>query len=355
VLRPVAPARGLMELGGADGFRYSARLTGSNGSTVDLPVVTAESRGREDERLMVQGLGGKGTTDLVVMNLGATATSCTASVTRTDGSYAIEPVEISILPLSHLVLANLLRGHSDLADAWAEVSCSNEFYAYAQISDVANGQLAITGPSRSSDTLASLFEKGNIAPSVMCSENRTICDFPGLVHTSSKAKPNIFLGMTPPVDTYKIMRAHVEVLVTGWNKTNVRGAHGALYVIVNKNKILLGSIFMRGPSGNNVTLRHGVCPGGCNKSKVERGLVAELGTTYYIDYEYNTSTKTTNMRVTHNNQLVAQIQDKPNVNNIFIHPGDKVVIGLSNPFVNSREEPASLGWQYSNLRVEFFR
>ena len=357
VLRPQAGDRGLLELSGAYGLHYSARLVGSNGSGVELPVITAEIMGGEDEVLVVQGLQGAGSriTDLVVMNLGQTSADCSASVVRTDGSNALEPMEVSLLPLSHLVFANLFRGlPSGITDARAEVTCSNEFYAYALTADRTTGALTLANPSQSSDSLDAVFEELSKAETV-CSSGKTVCSMPGQVHIATRATPTRAISMTPPAGTYKSMRGHVEVKVDGWNPINVQGAHGTLYVVINKNKYLLGSVFLRGPGKNNVTLRHGVCPGGCAKSKVERPLVAEQGTTYIFDYVYNVGTKITDLRVTHNGKLIAQIQDKPNVNNIFINTGDKVVIGLSNPGVRTRPEPASLGWTYSNLKVEFFR
>lgn len=355
ILRPAAAARGVMELSGAPGITYNARLVGSNGSSVELPVITEAARGRENGNLIVQGLSGVGSTDLVVMNLGATAATCSASLVRADGGYAIEPVEISLLPLSHLVFANLLRDFPGLSEARAEVSCSNEFYVYALRSDAATGQVAISGPSSPSDDLTSVFESLVITPAYNCAPGKAVCEQLGVVHTPTKAKTALFIGMTPPVDTYKILRAHVEVQVTGFNPINQGGAHGVLWLIINNNKKLIGSIFLRGAGKNNVTLRHGVCPGVCNKTKVEKGFPLTLGSTYVFDYEYNTTTRKANMRMSLNNQLVAQIEDRTEVNNLFINPGDLVVIGLSNPDPRSRVEPPSLGWVYSNLRVEFLK
>ncbi|HXT20902.1 MAG TPA: hypothetical protein VN923_09145, partial [Thermoanaerobaculia bacterium] len=60
------------------------------------------------------------------------------------------------------------------------------------------------------------------------------------------------------------------------------------------------------------------------------------------------------LEVRHNGELVASLNDKPMRKVIEVVPGDKVVIGLSNPFCDSKEEPCSLGWKYSNMRIELF-
>ena len=341
-LRP-NPVPGLLALGGSQGFLD--RRAG-------LPAITVDTMGREDQVLAIRGLEGQ-STELVVMNLGRTGASCAVALVRADGSGTAEPMTVSLLPLSRLVLAGVLeRMPAGTGGVRAEVTCSSDFYAYAQSVDQETGEMRIAGPSQPTDMLEAAFEKAFKAAST-CSSGRMVCSRTGLVHTSSKNNPTLSLSMTPPAGAYRSMRAKVDVLVNGWNPVNPRGAHGVMYLAVNKNYNLLGSVFLRGPGGNRVTLRHGFCDGAACKTKVEKPLDAEEGTIYVFDYDYNPGRGTTNLRVTHKGKLVAQIQDKPNVRQFNIKKNDKVVIGLSNPFVNLRPEPASLSWRYLNLRVEF--
>ncbi|HEV8579874.1 MAG TPA: hypothetical protein VGX68_12430 [Thermoanaerobaculia bacterium] len=359
VLRPEAGVRGMLELDGEPGLRFSARLVGTDGGRVELPVITAETAFEADEMAVIQDLEGSSsrTTHMVLVNLGETAASCSASVLRADGSYAIEPVEITVAPLSHLLFADILKGLGRISEARVEVTCSNDFYAYALIADAATGRLSVVGPSQPSESLSEMSEAALTKAAAACSNGATLCTklLGPETFTATKSNPTLALTMTPPEYAYSSMVAHVEVQVNGWNPRNVHGAHGVLYVIVNRNKSLIGNVFLRGPGKNNVTLRHGICPQGCNKTKVERGIPIELGATYIFDYLYDPVHKTTDLRVTLKGQLIARIQDKPNVNKIHIENGDKVIIGLSNPFPTSKEEPSSLGWKYSNLRVEFIK
>ncbi|HKI02377.1 MAG TPA: hypothetical protein VKK31_10375 [Thermoanaerobaculia bacterium] len=356
-LRPSPGARGLLELDAPEGLQYSASLvsTDGRGFRTDLPVIDSDSLTQANETLVVEGLEGSSskTTDVVLVNLGDTAATCSASVLRADGNYAIDPVEISLSPLSHLVFANIFRSMADdIADANLEVNCSNDFYAYAQTADAATGRLTIVEPFALANVVA--MEK-MLKAAGPCSAGSMLCNMPNQVHTATKANPTRALTMTPPVGTYSSILGHVEVTVTGWNKANLRGAHGVLYLVINRNKYQLASIFLRGPGKNNVTVRHGVCAGGCNKAKIEKGVPVQLGETYVFDYVYDAARKNILMRMTHRGELVAVITDKPNISRIQVKSGDKVVIGLSNPDVNSREEPSSIGWTYSNLRVELFR
>lgn len=344
-LRP-NPVPGLLALGGSQGFLD--RRAG-------LPAITSETMGREDQVLVVRSPEGSGSrsTDLVVMNLGQTGATCAVSLIRADGSDAAEPRAVSLLPLSRLVFADVFKGRSgDTGPARAEVTCSSDFYAYAQTVDRETGGMTITGPSQPVDTLEAAFDKAFKAAAT-CSSGRMVCNKEGLVHTSTKKIPTLALSMTPPAGTYRSMRARVDVLVNGWNPVNPRGAHGVMYLAVNKNYNLLGSVFLRGPGSNRVTLRHGFCRTAACKTKVEKPLNTEEGNRYAFDYEYNPGRGFTNLKVFHKGQLVAQIQDKPNVNHFAIKNRDEVLIGLSNPSVNLRPEPASLSWRYLNLRVEF--
>lgn len=348
------PAPGLLELGGSRGLLGPARLAGPR---ADLPAITSETMGREDQVLVIQGLerAGSRSTALVVMNLGQTGASCAVSLIRVDGSDAIEPMTVALLPYARFTFTDIFKHLSGVTgEVRAEVTCSSDFYAYAQTVDRETGETTVTGPSQPVDTLEAAFDKAFKA-AALCSSGRTVCNREGLVHTSTRKTPTLALSMSPPAGTYRSMKAHVEVVVNGWNEINPRGAHGVMYLAINKNYNLLGSIFLRGPSSNRVTLRHGFCRTAACKTKVEEPLNTEEGTRYVFDYEYNPGRGTTNLRVMHKGQLVAQIQDKPNVKHFTIKKRDEVVIGLSNPSVNLRPEPASINWRYSNLRVEFFQ
>src|SRR4029077_15251325 len=128
-------------------------------------------------------------------------------------------------------------------------------------------------PSEPSDDLPQLGEAFDKVVAVPCSDGIMLCNKPLTEpYIVSKTNPSLALTMTPPVGAYSAMVAHVDVQVTGWNPRNVHGAHGVLYVVITRSKCLLGTIFLRGPGKNNVSLLHGVCPQGCQKSKVEKGI-----------------------------------------------------------------------------------
>jgi len=362
LLTPEAGQGRLLSLSGSPALRYSARLIGgadAAGRGVELPVITGESLSSAEDMLLVQGLDSIGSriTDLVVVNLGERAGTCSAILQRADGSEIGNRFDVSLAPMAYKVLADVLAGQGEISEARATVSCSNDFYAYAHVRDRDGGRVAILSPASWSDVLfGSIDGMEKIAGLCAAGTASTVCTYAG-PFTPTKPNPNttLAISMFPPAGLYKSLTAHVEVKVTGWNPKNTKGAHGVIYIAVNKNKRLLANVFLRGTGSNYVYMRHGDCPAGCFKAKVGKALSAQIGSTYVFDYVYNANTQKIHLDVRLNGQIVAQLDDKPMRRVIEIVPKDRVIIGLSNPFCDSKEEPCSLGWQYSNVRVELFK
>jgi translation initiation factor IF-1 len=354
VLRPSSNTRGLLELNGPGGFQYSARLVGTGnaaGLGVELPVITSNSIGSPDGELVLQGLrsAGSRTTDLVLVNLGHNAASCTVNVVRADGTLAFPAATLSLLPLSHRFFPNIFGAFPEgVADARAEVTCTNSFFAYAQMTDSATGEFAIVTPSGASDS--NLTVPGEVT-GLSCTAGTVCYTFPGLVHHSTNSNPDHTIVLTPPLAAYSSVKVRLDVTIGPWNQPT-RAAHGILYFIRNRNKDMYANIFLRGPGGDNVTLRHGFEQAHGDKAKIEKGFKAQPGETYTFEYEFNPVQKRIFLTISQDGQVVASLSGQPNVRRVHIEQGDKVIIGLSNPGITP-VEPASIGWRYQNLKVEF--
>ncbi|HKI02096.1 MAG TPA: hypothetical protein VKK31_08955 [Thermoanaerobaculia bacterium] len=358
VLKPPATARGLLELSSLVGVHYSARLVGTGATAslgVELPVISSETMGRANERLVVQGLKSLGTrtADLVVVNLGKTQASCLARVLRADGTLAFPEAPLTLLPLSHRLFANIFSGvPAGIADARAEVTCNTDFYVYAHMTDTATGEFAVATPSESSASLLTL--PGGTPTGLECSAGTACYVFPGLVHASTVATPDRAITLAPPAATYSAVKVHLEVTVGPWNPVAVTGAHGILYFVKNRNRDMFGNLFLRGPVTNQLTLRHGFNQAHVDKARIDQSLAAQAGETYVIDYVYDTARRVITLKATRDGVLVVDLVGTPNINQISILATDKINLGLSNPGTNPTIEPASIGWRYSNLKVEFF-
>jgi hypothetical protein len=361
VLKPVSGVRGLLELNGPPGLQYSARLVsvgtgGLLGLGVDLPVITSENMVPADGIMVLQGLKSSTTkaTDVAIINLGKAVSSCTIKVLRADGTPAFANATISVPALSHSYFTNIFGSVlGGVVDARAEVTCSKDFYAYAQMSDSATGEVAIVTPAGSSSS--SLTIPGDPVTGLSCAPAGTICYlFPGLVHLSSQATPARSLFVDPPVGTYSSVKLHFEVTMAGEFTPPASAAHGILYFVKNKNRDMFANIFLRGPGKDSLTLRHGFDQAHVEKAKLERPFIAQPNETYTFDYDYNPGARILSLRVSRAGQLLFELTDKPNVNRILIQAGDKIIIGLGNPGTSPDVEPPSYGWTWSNFKIEFY-
>lgn len=357
VLKPPAAFRGLLEMSGPLEFQFAARLvsTGSQGSLgVELPVISSETMAEADDFQIVQGLrsGGTRKVDFVVVNLAKTASTCTLTTLRADGTAPFAAATITVQPLSHRMFLDIFGSvEGGVTDARVVGTCTTGFYLYAQMTDSATGELAIASPTATGES--SLVAPGEEPTGLQCATGSVCYVFPGLVHQATRLDPDHYVTLTPPLAPYSSVKIHLEVEHGGWN-TPSSGGHGCLYAIVNNNKDMLAYVFLAGPNKNKLILRHGLNQTHGEKAKLERPYVANAGDVLVLDYEFNPVAGRLELVVSNKaGQVLEQLVGKPNVNRVHIEAGDRFIIGLSNPG-NNPVEPASLNWKYSNLKVEFF-
>jgi hypothetical protein len=355
ILKPDGTARGLLELDAPDGVEYSARLvsTGSAaGLGVELPVITSDNIGHAGKKLVVQNLDGSAAvkTSVVMVNLSQAKAACSARVYQASGTatnLAIQSMPFEAL--SHVSFTNVFAALGDIADARVEVSCTGDFYAYAQLTNETTGEFAVSGPSGGSDSALSV--PGDNA-ALTCAPGAWCHTVPGLVHQSTGANPDHSIVLSPPVFAYSKVRLHLEVELNGF-AAPASGAHGVAYFIRDGNKDMYANIFLRGGGKNDITLRHGFNQTHGQKAKIQQGISIQDGGRYHFDYLFDPVAKLITLTVSLNGQVVTTLNSKPNVNRAHIDAGQKVILGLSNPHVGDAVEPASIGWRYHNVHVEF--
>ena len=99
-------------------------------------------------------------------------------------------------------------------------------------------------------------------------------------------------------------------------------------------------------------MRHGLGVPATGKAKIERRLEVEPGATYTFDYLYDMRNGKIQLRVLRGSTVVAELQDAPNADRVDWKKNDVLIIGLSNPGTDAEHEPASIGFNYSNVLVE---
>jgi len=366
----VTPAKGNLRVGdaGANGrvgmlevdfvdsslvqaVRLSRTITEFSEGRTAVPVVSSDNLVPASGTADLVGLmhvDNRIRTDIGIINLGQTASTCAVQLFRADGTQVGSTATLTFLPLSMRHFPNILSDQPNLTDARAEITCNTDFYPYATVHG-ANGQADyfITPALSGSSTLV---RPGSSGPAKGCSTGAVCYDFSGVVHISTKATPDRTIVLNPPVASYSRVKVHLEVQINPFSQPS-SAAHGLLYMVRDKNKDMYANIFLKGPGANQMVLRHGFAQTAGEKPKLTKGFAPTIGETYSLDYLYDPVAKTIVLTMSLNGQEVSRITDKPNVNRVHIDQGQKIVIGLSNPG-SEAPEPASFGWVYKNLHIE---
>jgi hypothetical protein len=356
ILLEPKPTAGLLELTGANGLAFSARLvgTGPAGSLgVDLPTITSDRAGAAGETLFIQGLRNSATrrADVIVVNLGHEGAKCRGTVSRADGSVVVHAASLEFPPLSHFKFSNVF-GQESLDAGRVQITCDTEFFAFAQLHDAATGEFAIAAPAGRGD---SAFRPPASTASATCAAataGTTCFAWPGVVHVSTAEEPALFLFPEVTPGTYGAVHVRLDVKVTGWNQDHKpNAAHGVLWFVRNNNPEMWANLFLR-PKGV-LGFRHGFFKTHAEKVAIDRAFQAEVGKTYTFDYLYDTRDASITLRVLLDGVEVERIDEVPDLESVVIKTKDTVWVGLSNPGLY-KPEPYSRGWVYSDLLVEFF-
>jgi hypothetical protein len=249
VVRSTEAIRGLFELSGPVDFRYSARLVNlGSGAVVDLPVIDSNSITKANGKLSLQGLisAGARTTDLALINLGKAATQCTVTLVRADGSAIGASATVSLKPLSHRHFANVfagLAGAGGLSDARAQVSCTQDFYAYALIADSATGGVGVIRPAASGESTL-----GAPGAQADCGSGAVCFDAKGIVHQPTPSNPVGRVTFGIPAGIYKRFKMSLDVTVGPWYSGDPGAKHLIYWFVIDKNLDMPGMLFFRGPS-----------------------------------------------------------------------------------------------------------
>lgn len=361
LLAPTATFQGLYELSGPSGVYYSARLVG--GSTgapigVTLPAVSSANMIAANSSLGLLGmlLAGTRTTDLTLVNLGQTASQCTIGLVQSDGTQ-ITSATITMKPLSHRSFSNVLSGYvaagGSIADVAAMISCTQNFFAFAEISDSATGEMVYLGPAANgSSTLA---PPGQQPPPGGCGSGVTCFDAAGTFFTATAANAVGRQTFSAPLGTYSRITMRLDVTLAQFYAPDPTGKHLIFWFVVRRNFNMLGMLYFRGPNRSIALARHGIGLTHPQKISVERPFAGQPGHTYRCALDYNAGAQTWVLTITDlsDNTVKATLASVPNVNQVTIGAADNpLTIDTGFPVVGNPDEVPSLNWQWSNLHIE---
>lgn len=363
IVQPGAAFRGLVELNGSSDQRYSARLTGTGPGRlgVYLPVITSDNLISGGKTVYLQGLlGGSGrTTDLTLVNLASTASQCTASLLQADGTVIAGPVAIAMKPLSHQAVADVFAG-GNAADARITASCTQNFFAYALISDAATGEISYVGPAGNG---ASGIGGGTPPPPAGCPTGAICFDAKGIVHQPTPSNRVHRVTFPAPVGAVKSLRMSLDVTVGPWYPADPAGKALIYWFVVNKNFDMFGTLYFRGPDPSQpaqpqsqAIFRHGMELTHPQKIKIIQPFAAQVGHTYHCDENYDLQNGSVTVTITDTTTglAAAQLVGVPNLSAWSFKAGDNFLIDMGFPGTTFDEVPTD-GWTYANVHLEVYQ
>lgn len=358
VLRSGEALRGLFEISGPADVRYSARLVNPrSGTSVDLPVIASNDVTKADGKLSLQSLiaAGSRTTDLALVNLGKTATQCTVSLMRADGSAIGANATLSLKPLSHRHFSNVFAGLVDaggVSDARAQVSCTQDFYAYALIADSSTGDVSVVHPAASGESTLGL-------PGAQedCGSGAVCFDAKGIVHQPTLSNPVGRVTFAIPQATYKRFKLSMDITVGPWYSRDPGAKHLIYWFVIDKNLDMPGMLFFRGPSNYTALVRHGIGLTHPQKGKIERAFQAVPGRTYHVENDYDMGRGTYTVTITDKSTGAVQVAlpDIPNVRSFTTKANQRFIIDMGFKENAVPDEVPSYNWLYQNIHIEAYR
>ncbi len=362
VLDLAAAGAGLLELSGAQQFAYTGQLVRAGEPAplaVALPTITTENMALAHERLFLQGWLRVGTkaTDLSIVNLGHEAAQCTVRYYRANGTEVAAAVTINMAPLSHRIYRDVLAilGVVELSDVRGDVTCTQTFYTFALVRDNADGEIAVIEPSALGEH--GLQDPGGGAPGVCPPEAFKCFSRPGIFFIPTKKVPFGREVFPLPEGAYSKVHYRSEVFHAGWQKPN-SGLHHFFWLSVNGQQFrLLGMGYALGPGKNQMLFRHGDKILSTSKPRLTPHFAPTPGKTYVVDYTYDTVGRKISFVITEKNgdEVFRYDQAKPNVNFVHVESYEVGLVADFSTHNTHHNEPATIGWQYSNLTLTVWK
>lgn len=365
---------GLLEVNTSDKVSVEARLTNvsANGGVTtytSVPVISSANLLAAGTTAQLHGMdrdAARGDlSNLGVVNLAHQTAQCEVKLFRANGTQIGPTASISLQPLSlrHFTDAILALGEQRAADARAQVTCNQTFYAFSSLLTGSTGQLLFIAPAQNgASTLTAPGEPGNGNGNPVTPGGSKVFTQTGLVHipTFGNEAKEIKVPIEQPMSV-KRMIIEVDFTPGPWNPTNLSGNHAIIWVhrgkyrsgtIANTNAFGPGRSVVK--NNQNVDLPAGEVTAGEQKRAFEQGKK------YHLRYVYDAQTNVIRVIVSSGGVELNNftMQGTARGGAIALEPSGPekgLVVQFGHHRGQEGPEIPSYGWRYENLRIEMIQ
>lgn len=362
---------GLLEVTSTSRFLVEARLTSAhiNANAITyatVPVISSDNAVAGGAWAHLLGMERDQTrgdhTSLAVVNLGKTAAQCQIKVFRANGTPIGGTSLITLSPLSlrHYTDALAILGELNARDVRAEVSCDQQFFAFATLFKASNSQhLFLVPSSGGASTLTAPGEQGETDPE---SSGGLVFQKSGLIHTvtSSNQKGIVDIPVPQAMNLRRLI-VDVDFIPGPWNRIRTPANHAIIWIHrkVGAQEFRSNSVVnVNAFSGKDtIKMNQNVDLPARNQTSAEQRADLVQGQTYHLRYVYDAEGSNVTAVVTHkgNGNEIVNMSMLGTAKNgaLFVEPNElRAEFGHYNFQAHEGPEVASFGWQYLNLRVE---
>jgi hypothetical protein len=356
---------GLLEISASSTMSIEARMTStapnSQSTVSSVPLISSNNLFAAGTTAVLLGLRRDGVqgdiSSLGIVNLAKQAAQCQVKLFRADGSQVGATSTLTFKPLSLRFFddAFSLLGEQQVADARAEVSCNQPFYAYATLFSQSNSQMLFVTPSASgASTLTGPGDSGSQGPPP-ATGGAALFTASGVFHTVTPGNEKKIFKIPLQHDlSLRKMVIDMDVVPGPWNRAKSPGNHAILWLYRGKfrsNTIANVNAFSPPKSSFKAAQNVNLPPG--NTTQDEQGFPWVQGQRYHVKYTYDAEHGTVTAVLSSGGSTLKTLQFPGTAPNGVLDLS--AAEGLTAEFGHYPDQPGpevpSYGWSYSNLQI----
>ena len=335
---------------GIDAWIATAR--GGRTFITRVPVISEQDQVAAGAVTFLNGLD-QNVAKLGLVNLGEQSAICLVDLLRADGSATGERETVDVPAFAQKQLDDALGLREDPEAVSAQVTCNSPFYAYAVTVDPRTSEVAFATPEPEVQAKAKtpMASKATSKASVVFTAG-------GLLHEPTTKKEKGILRIPVP-RALALSRMVIDWDVTAgpWSKKSSAGAHALIWLHRGRFRSnTVANVNFFGPGKNRFRNNQNLDLPALSNTNGTVGMTLEKGRTYHFRYVYDAIAETVEVTASLNGRVLKTIRMGGSASNHTLTvPATGLVTEFGHYSFQKGPEVATLGWRYSNLRVEMIQ